>query len=357
MAQVRQGMIQRLEEYTSRLKENDQDTILRLHKGQIKKGAYKGTWSRHFTHFIVRIFSRKVGEQYNKYLDEVTQKESRALASALCKDISRRTPMIYKSDQTINTRGVKHLLEESARERQQFDKMLNEFVAIATTSIQRHDLRETTGQYLNRHLTEKGIAHYDQMQFLRTSALRQLKQKSSSKKHQPPEKRLKRAHHCRAVIEQVIDEKMLTLAFFNEAEQYALRNMTECSDISPNKSQESVEPEDHIHQRKVDKIDQTINTLKVKYPELAQEHAMDDVAMITAFLERQIDDRTISHARPFSFVREPLKEMNASLISQFSATPGSKPDQPTFDVAGISGIKSKENLSDETLDDSGTGER
>ena len=232
MSRVHQGMIQRLEHYTGQLKAKDDETILRLHKGKIKKGAYRGTITGSLKHlFSGRALTAAGRTARYKYLKDITEAESKALADSLCKDISRRTPVTYKAEQIISPKDVKVLLDASEAERAAFDKIVDEFVATTTTESLLHDPQKAAETRLGQHLMDRSIAHHAQMQFLKKQVVARLKQKSSRKKsHRPinsktkePEARLRRFKQIRRIAEQTIDARMPTLALLQEAEQYAFR--------------------------------------------------------------------------------------------------------------------------------------
>ena len=297
MARVRQGMIQRLEHYTDRLKPKDEKAVLRLRKGKIKKGAYKGSISGRLKYFFSgRILTKAGRSARHKHLKDVTEVESKALAKTLCKDISRRTPVIYKAEQIISAKDVKVLLEASADERAKFDDIVDEFATITTTESTLHTPHEGGKLRLDQYIMNRDIAHHGQMQFLKKEVTAKLRQKSSRRKSRrpldkegQPEKRLTTFKKSRRLAERAIEEKMPIMALLHEAEQYAFKenvqNMNGVSGPDRQARLNGVMTSVELEQKPIEKGDQEkiLQSLKEHTPgatrklvaELAVEHMIE----------------------------------------------------------------------------------
>ena len=203
MALPHQGMIQKLELFTSQLSEQDNDTLLRLHNGQIQKGPYKGSFLDTLKYIVSGQVLNKLGRETRKeYLTEVSSAESTALADALCTDISLRTPAIYEAPQSISTKEAQKLLEASAEERDRFNHLINELVTttLSYKTSSESDSNNTT--IPTQLLTEHGITRFDQVHFLKKQVVAQI-QKSAF--HRDTKK-------LKQLAERRIESMMLALA-------------------------------------------------------------------------------------------------------------------------------------------------
>ena len=240
-----QGIIQRLEQFTSKLSDSDDKQILRLRHGKIRKGAYKGTKKGRFKHWMAKPFiSKKKKEKRKKYLADVTRAESEALASALSADISKRTPIPYEVDRQVTVQDVKTVLKASEKDRDEFESTVRKFVSSsATTSQLRRSPMDAARKYLDQTLMDRKIRHHDQIKQLQKQAFEIIDEQKRIKKSrrqplikgaQPLE--LKNAKKLKRQIAALVEEKMLSLALFREAEEYAMKEMVDSSEATPQKT-------------------------------------------------------------------------------------------------------------------------
>ena len=237
-----QGMIQRLVQYTSKLTGSDENQVLRLRFGKIQKGAYKGTRAGRFKHWLAKPFlSKKEKAKRQNYLQEVTETESKALAKALCTDISRRTPVPYEADQKVTVQDVKKILADSKEDRDEFSRTVRQIVSTsATVSQLRKNPMDAARKRLDQALMDKTICHHDQIKQLHREVLELLDQQSKIKKSRrkplvdggaPLE--LRNVKKLKKQISSAVEEKMLSLALFREAEEYAMKEQLEKQDTTP----------------------------------------------------------------------------------------------------------------------------
>ena len=117
----------------------DENEILRLRKGKIERGAFRGTRTQRFKGWLVKNFrGQKYREAYLKAQAEdfktINDLESYNLAIALQEDLSKRAPVPYKIEEKVTVKRVKELLEQSAEERKTFHHL----VAAVTAPILNH---------------------------------------------------------------------------------------------------------------------------------------------------------------------------------------------------------------------------
>ena len=240
-----QGMIQRLEHYTSQLSDSDEKTILRLRQGKICKGDYRGTKKGRFKHWIAKRFlSEAAKAKRQEYLRKVTEEESKTLAKALCSDISRRTPVPYEVDRQVTVKDVKAVLETSKEDREKFASNVRQFVSSSATASQlRNNPVDAARKRLDQALMDRSIRHHEQIKQLHREAIEILnEQKKIRKSRRKPlveggaPLELKNIRKLKKQLSSVVEEKMLSLALFREAEEYALKEQLEESGATPQKT-------------------------------------------------------------------------------------------------------------------------
>lgn len=240
-----QGMVQRLEQFTSKLTGSDEKQILRLRHGKIQKGAYRGTRKGRFKHWVAKPFlSQKAREKRQQYLLTVTDTESRALAKALSSDISKRTPVPYDVDRQVTVQDVKIVLEESRDEREEFSRTVRQFVSSSATPSQlRKNPMDAAEKRLEQALMDRSIRRHDQMKQLHKEALEILAQQKKTKKSRrkplaegEPLLELKNVRKLKKQIGALVEEKMLSLAIFQEAEEYAMKEQLVDLEATPQKT-------------------------------------------------------------------------------------------------------------------------
>ena len=283
-----QGIIQRLEQFTSKLSSSDENQILRLRHGKIRKGAYRGTKKGRFKHWMAKPFlSKEAKAKRKEYLLEVTNTESRVLAKALCADISKRTPVPYEVDRQVTVRDVKIVLEESKEDREEFARTVREFTSSsATTSQLRKNPMDAARKRLEQALMDRSIRHHDQIKQLHKEAVEILTRQKKTKKsrRQPladgePLLELKNVKKLKKQIGSLVEEKMLSLALFREAEEYAMRE--------PQPDLEATPQEPISDERRLELLDDFVRSDK------AQKAPRKSVALLAAkhMLENGVEVR------------------------------------------------------------------
>lgn len=231
MPQIDQGMISVISSYTEKLKESQENDILRLHHGEVKRGQYKGTLRGRFKHFFISLFSEERKTQRQNYLENRTKAESIALGEKLCEDISRRTASPYEVTRPISVRDVATLLEASKAEREQFDQVVSEVLDTVTTPSSVQTPSDAIKDRMQQHLMSRSITNHRQIQLLKEQVESKLQQRAFWRKSrrpidprtQKPVSRLKNFKKVRRMAREAIDAKMSTLALLREAEDYAFR--------------------------------------------------------------------------------------------------------------------------------------
>ena len=240
-----QGMIQRLEHFTSKLSGSDDKQILRLRHGKILKGAYKGTRKGRFKHWIARpLLSKEAKEKRIKYLEAVTSAESKALAKELCADISKRTPVPYEVGREVTVNDVKTVLEASQEDREEFSRTVRQFVSSsATASSLRKTPIDAARKRLDQALMDRSIRHHEQIKQLHREVLQILnEQKKIRKSRRKPlveggaPLELNNLRKLKREVGALIQEKMLSLALFREAQEYAMKEQVEELETTPQKT-------------------------------------------------------------------------------------------------------------------------
>ena len=172
-----QGMIEKLKILIQELGEEDSDILLRLHNGKIEKGPYQGTFWGTLKYVLSgQAFTQRGRQTHQNSLTEIGHKESIALADALCRDISLRTPAVYEAPQSISVRQAGQLLTASSEEREGFDRLANDLVAsiLSPASNSYRDIFQTDIPY--NVLDSYGIARFDQIHFLKKQVIEELKE-------------------------------------------------------------------------------------------------------------------------------------------------------------------------------------
>ena len=257
-----QGMIQRLEQFTSKLSDSDDKQILRLRHGKIRKGAYHGTRSGRFKHWIAKLFlSKEQKEKRIRYLQAVTSAESVALAKELCADISKRTPIPYRVDREVTVKDVKMILEASGNDRKQFSRTVRQFVSSsATLSTLRDKPVDAARKGLEQSLMNRSIRHHDQMKQLHKEAIQLLEEQKRTKKSRrkplvdggaPLD--LTNFKTLKKEIDALVQEKMLSLALFREAQEYAMKEQRGEPEATP----QMPVPEERRHRLLKDFVEST----------------------------------------------------------------------------------------------------
>ena len=237
-----QGIIQRLEHFTSNLSGSDEKTVLRLRHGKIREGAYKGTRKGRFKHWLAKPFlSKKARKERKEYLQAVTEAESKALAKALSADISKRSPIPYEVDCQVNVQDVKTVLEASKEDREKFARTVRQFVSSSASSSQLHtNPVGAAKKCLEQALMDRSIRHHDQIKELHKEAVEILDQQKKTKKSKrkplvdgEPLLELKNVNTLKKQISALVEEAMLNLALFREAEEYAMKEQLADLETTP----------------------------------------------------------------------------------------------------------------------------
>ena len=247
MPSITQGMTQRLENFTHQLNDSEQNSVLRLHNGKIVKGEYKGTRLGRFFHWSTQLFrTRKQRLVRKTYLQKITNNESRALAEELCKDISKRTPVPYQVNsglQRIRVQDAKKILKRTQTERDKFSQVVNEVVASAATpNPLRTDVVDSAGDRVYQSLMDRTIRRQEQLKQLEHEVIETLDHKRNHRKPGEsflPSLKGSKYKQLKQRFSQKIGDKLLTLALFREAEEYATKQaLTNLRDISKTSSVE-----------------------------------------------------------------------------------------------------------------------
>ena len=105
---------------------------------------------------------------------------------------------------------------------------------------------------------------------------------------------------------------------------------------------------DGNNQGKEEIIEQTVNMLKAKYPELGSVHARGDLEVVREYLDHHVKGRTVARVTPFTYIRQPLQDLKKPLVvieddvsaeqilrSASVSTTSSDTEIPAFDLSGL----------------------
>ena len=208
------NLIQQAEKFTQ--KYDDDEQVLRLHNGKIVAGEFKGTRLQRFFGRLVRLF-RLPGNRKEEYLkarqasfEDISKQEQQALASALGKTISKRTPQPYETTSS-KIKDIRALLKNSQADRNKFDRIVATITdAITHPSAMISDPLDGAKKAADMAVENQQICRVAQMQQLRSDVTEILSQAGIKE----------------ATIKQLddsLDDKTVKLALYNVACDYARR--------------------------------------------------------------------------------------------------------------------------------------
>lgn len=212
--------------------QGEETEILRLRKGKIERGAFKGTRKQRFVGWLVRHFRgtkykaaylKRKSEDYK----EINDQESYDLALALKKDLSKRSPRAYeivmqrdlgeRVRQPHEIRGqvtvkeAKELLEHSAGDRAKFDQLVQKVVSpILNPPQTASDPTQGATSAVSRAVNQQFLCRDIQVSQLRLEVGKMLRS------HDVKETKIER-------LDRMLDDEAIKVSLFATARDYATR--------------------------------------------------------------------------------------------------------------------------------------
>lgn len=275
-----QGIIQQLKHYTS--SDFDDQLVLRLHNNKIIEGSYKGSRWGQFKHWCTSPFlSQEARNSREQYLQQVTSEESVALAKALCRDISRRTPVPFDADKSLTVKDIKQVITASKTDRQKFSQIVRDLINCATVP-------DPLGKAPVQALSERIDQAINDRTIRRTVQIKQLCNEvidAINKRNISGSEKKQLVNN----VNKLLFQKQEFLLLLQEAEVIALG-----VDLTNTSLLVNTSTTDTLEQDKKALISRATRTLKDRYPSVFPRHNQSREEQLRTYLEKSLSDRSVT---------------------------------------------------------------